>query len=341
MYDRDHWKVHSKEKLYCCQDCNAFFGRDRDLVKHKQSQKHQKATQGLSIQSVTSGVDNNPRTLSAVARGKSPGSLSRSSHGRRTTGRKGPPTAASYSTSVADRGHREMEVTGDTGDEADGTTQLLSDSTAGGNLAQANTPTSRSRSVKRIRTISDIDTNNRDKNGTEAPKGPDTEKSFGASPIPPAAGRRRNLAPRTPVPPPRSNCSSSSLSPTQIPPRRRPNPHRIFNNSAGVSVATSSNVPTITLNSFRRSPILPAIESQRVDWPFGPADDRTTASSVMTSPDDYMQFINMDYDLPTTHASQQSMLWNTSGGDTLSTISVGEYPRDLSARSYGPGSDGG
>lgn len=303
------------------------------MVKHKLSQKHRKAIQGLPIQSVNSSVDNNPRTLSTIARGKSPGRLPRASRGRRTGcaagSRRGPPVTAS-STSVADRGHSEMEVSGDTGDEAEGTAQLLSDSTAGGNLA----PTSRSRSVKRIRTLSDIDTNNEDKSGTEAPKAPGTESSFGASPISPAAGRCRNLAP---IPPSRSNRNNSSLSPTQIPPRRRPI-LRIFNNSTDVSVVASSNVPAITFGPFHRSPMLSTAESH---WTLGPADDRTTASSVMTSPDDYMQFINMDYDPQTTHAPQQPMLWNAGGGDTLSIISTEEYPRGLSARSYGAGSDGG
>ncbi|RPB24687.1 hypothetical protein L211DRAFT_142793 [Terfezia boudieri ATCC MYA-4762] len=79
---KDHWKVHTKEKSFCCHDCNAYFGRDRDLVKHKQSQKHKKATHGLSIQSITSSMDTNLRASSAVARGKSPGSSSRPSRGR-------------------------------------------------------------------------------------------------------------------------------------------------------------------------------------------------------------------------------------------------------------------
>ncbi|KAF8455714.1 hypothetical protein BGX38DRAFT_143621 [Terfezia claveryi] len=340
----DHRKVHTKEKSFCCPDCNAYFGRDRDLVKHKLSQKHKKATHGLSLQSITSSMDTNLRASSAVARGKSPGSASRPSRGRTGSSvgsRRGPPAATS-STSVAVRGNGEMEVSGNAGDEADSIAQTPSDPTAGGNLAQAYTPTSRSRSVKRIRTISDIDTNNEDESDTEVTRGPDTE-SFCTSPISPAAGRCRNLVPYPPIPPSRSNCSSSSLSPTQISHRRRPKPHRIFNNSTDGSVVAISNVPAITFSLFR-SPMLPTDESQGVGWQLAPTEDRATTSSVMTSTDDYMQYINMDYDPPqTTHAPQpqQPILWNTASGDTLSTISTSEYHRDLSARSCGAGSDGG
>ncbi|KAF8426231.1 hypothetical protein EV426DRAFT_704174 [Tirmania nivea] len=340
---KDHLKVHTKEKSICCHDCNAYFGRDRDLIKHKQSQKHSKATQRLSIQCVTSSMDTSPGTLSPAARGKSPGSFSHPSRGRRigsAVGSRRCPLAAASSTSLADVGHDEMVVVGNIDGEADGTTQLPSDSTAGGNLAQANTCTSRSRSIKRIRIASDIDTNNDDESGTKALKDPNTE-SFGASPISPAAGRSRNLAPYPLIPSSRSSRSSFSLSPNQISHQRRQNfQPRILNASESVSAVSSSNVPSITLGPFHRSAVLPAAESQSVDWTLAAADDRTTASSVMT--DDYMQYINMDYDpLQATHASQQPILWNPGGGVTLGTIISGEYSRDLPAHSFGVGSDGG
>ena len=226
-------------------------------------------------------------------------------------------------------------MSGDTGDQADGTVHLPSDPTAGGSLTQASICTSRTRSVKRIRTISDIDTNNEDKNSTEAPKDPDSE-SFGTSPRSPATNRSRNLAHYPLIPSSRSNRSSSSLSPTQISNRRRQTRILNTNTSANVSSVASSNVPAIT---FSPSAMLPTAQSQ--DWMYAAADDRTTTSSVMTAADDYMaQYINMDFD-PPTPATKQPILWHTSGCDTLSTISTRDYPQDLPARSYGAGSDEG
>jgi len=341
MYARDHWKVHSKEKPFCCPACCAYFGRDRDLVKHKQSQKHKKAIQlhGLSTQNVTPSTDTNSRTLGPTVRtrGGGPGGFSRPSRGRRAAGNGRRHPAAAAATGVAGHSHGGMEVSGD---DADGTAQPPSDSAAGGNLTQANMCTS-SRSVKRMRTISDIDTNNGVENSTEAPKGPGSESfGAGASPISPAASR--SLAPYPPRSPSRSNHNRSSLS------RSRSNlqsriPDTSTNVSSAASSATrlaSSNVPAIAFNTLHRPAMLSVAESQCGAWVHAATDDRTTASSVGT--DDYMQlYVDMDYDpSQTTHAPQQPNLWHTGDVDTFSTIPTEEYSRDLLTRPYRAESDG-
>lgn len=141
--------------------CNAHFGRDRDLVKHKQSQKHRKAVGGLSIQTSDGPRGTISRTLSPAPRrsqrSQSPASASRPTRVMRA-GRGGRGQASRLGNLIKSKRDtfstgNEMELSKEFENTKENT-QLPSDST---DISPIST-TSPSRSGGK-RTFSDIDFN--------------------------------------------------------------------------------------------------------------------------------------------------------------------------------------
>lgn len=63
----DHSKTHTTEKEFWCLKCQSGFKRERDLIKHRQSQKHKRASLSVSDTTANDGVLNTGTSSQAIS----------------------------------------------------------------------------------------------------------------------------------------------------------------------------------------------------------------------------------------------------------------------------------
>lgn len=240
------------------------------------------------------------------------------------SGRRGTSVATA---SVADSG--EMDLTGETDDDETprGIAQPPSDP-----IDEARKTikcTSPTRSVKRMRTVGDFDINTKHAGSIQAAGNPDTE-SFG-SPVSPA-NSRLTLSPT------HSNHAGGFRVPYPPAETRKANLQSRMAFMNNVNSFTLNMVQGLPLNSsFHQSATTNAAESPNIDWM--PADDRMTVAPVITTSDDYTQYI--DYDPPHTMNASSSPAWPVGGNTVIIPSNLAqEYRRHIPGY-FGARNDGG